>query len=186
MLVVLIGPKGSGKSFVGSLLQDRFGIKFLLVEPLWKAFFERGMSSGTTPSISEGIAEIHPVIRRALADAHHLAVETTGASEEILADLLSLVPREETLIIRINAPVELCSSRILTRSGAAHIPADEALVRKVHALSELAPVSPDIELSNIDVSADELALELTHELRKFGLRPLRSAALYLPTHRSGK
>ena len=34
-LHILIGPKGSGKTYIGSRIEQLNGIKFLRVEPLW-------------------------------------------------------------------------------------------------------------------------------------------------------
>lgn len=139
------------------------------MEPLWKAYFERCASSGIPPDIGVGIGEVHPVIRRALAEFRHVAVETTGASQPILADLLNLAPRDQTLIVRVEAPLELCLARIASRDAAAHIPADEATIRRVHALSEAVDIAPDIEISNVDVSEHVLLREVEGGLRRAGL-----------------
>ena len=34
-LCILIGPKGSGKTYIGGCIEKLTGIKFLRVEPLW-------------------------------------------------------------------------------------------------------------------------------------------------------
>jgi hypothetical protein len=169
MLLILLGPKGSGKSFIGALLEERFGIRFVPVEPLWKAYFERCASSGVTPDIGVGIGEVHPVVRRALVEFRHVAVETTGASQPILADLLNLAPSDRTLIVRVEAPLGLCVARIASRDATAHIAVDEATISQVHALSEALDVAPDLVISNVDVSADDLARELEGGLRGAGL-----------------
>lgn len=169
MLLILLGPKGSGKSFIGALLEERFGIRFLPVEPLWIAYFGRCASSGTPPDIGVGIGEVHPVVRRALTEFRHVAVETTGASQPILADLQNLAPRDQTLIVRVEAPLALCLARIASRDAAAHIPVDEAMIRRVHALSEAVDIAPDLVISNVDVSADDLAREVEAGLRRAGL-----------------
>jgi len=178
MFLILLGPKGSGKSFIGSLLEERLGIRFVAVEPLWKAYFRRCAAAGTPPDIGAGIGVVHPLICRALAEFQHLAVETTGASGPILADLLNLAPRDQTLIIRVRAPIALCLSRIASRDPAAHIPVDEATIRQAHALSEAVDIAPDLEISNVDASADALAHELELGLRRAGL--LRAARPSMP------
>jgi gluconate kinase len=169
MLLILLGPKGSGKSFIGALLEERCGIRFVRVEPLWKAYFERCASSGTPPDIGVGIGEVHPVVRRALAEFRHVAVETTGASQPILADLLDLAPSDQTLIVRVQAPLDLCVARIASRDATAHIAVDEGMIRQVHALSEAVDIAPDLVILNVDVSADDLAREVEGGLRRAGL-----------------
>jgi hypothetical protein len=39
-LYMLIGPKGSGKTYIGSRIEQLTGLKFLRVEPLWLGLAE--------------------------------------------------------------------------------------------------------------------------------------------------
>lgn len=176
MLVVLLGPKGSGKSFVGNLLNDRFGVTFLLVEPLWKLYYERCRARAVSPDVVQGIAEVHPIIRRAFAAAPHLAIETTGASEPILTDLLTIAPREQTLVIRVRAPLATCLARISARDQGAHIPVEPDTICKTHALSEMAPIAADVELDNSSATVDELVQQLATGLQRAGLKLQAGAA----------
>jgi len=93
MFVLLVGPKGSGKSHIGRILERRLGVSFFHVEPLWMSYHAECARSGRRPDIPEGIARIHPLIADALRAHEHVCVETTGASPEILDDLLSLAAR---------------------------------------------------------------------------------------------
>ncbi len=74
MLILLIGPKGSGKSHIGRILEARFGAHFFHVEPLWKAYYEECKASSREPVIAEGIAKVHPVLVRALDKHAHVCV----------------------------------------------------------------------------------------------------------------
>ena len=80
MLIVLIGPKGSGKSYIGRTIEARLGVHFFHVEPLWLEYHAECKASNREPVISEGIAKVHPVLMRALETCVHVCVETTGAS----------------------------------------------------------------------------------------------------------
>lgn len=148
MFIVLVGPKGSGKSHIGGVLERRLGVHFFHVEPLWMAWHAECAAAGREIDLDEGMARIHPRIRAAIARHAHLCVETTGASEAILRGLLALAPRASTLVVRVDAPLETCLARIAARDPTHQIPADEARVRQVHALSEAAELQADLRLDN--------------------------------------
>ena len=157
MLILLIGPKGSGKSHIGRTLEARFGVHFFHVEPLWLAYHAECKASNREPVIAEGIAKVHPVLIRALDKHVHVCVETTGASPEILAALFSLRPRKETLVARVSAPLEVCLRRVSSRDQTDQIPMEMEAVRKVHRLSESLQLRCDITLNNVALTEDEIA-----------------------------
>lgn len=156
MLVVLVGPKGSGKSYIGRTLEARLGVHFFHVEPLWLEYYARCKAAGRQPVIAEGIATVHPVLANALDKHAHVCVETTGASSEILEALLSLRPRQDIIVARVAAPLELCLDRIKSRDQTHQIPMDMDTVREVHELSESQSLSSDLTLDNVQLTEAEI------------------------------
>lgn len=156
MFILLIGPKGSGKSHIGRVLERHLGVRFFHVEPLWMAYLSECREAGRLQVITEGIALVHPEIRRALAEHGRMSVETTGASQEILDGLMSLHPREKMIVARITASVDLCLQRAETRDTTHQIPMDAETIRNVNAMSEAAWVDADLELANEDLSDEEI------------------------------
>lgn len=157
MLVVLVGPKGSGKSHIGRVLERRLGAHFFHVEPLWMAYYAECRRAGREPGIPEGVARVHPRIAEALRAHDLVCVETTGASREILDALLSLTPPAERLAVRVAAPLEVCLERIAARDPSVQIPMDPEMICKVHALSETADVPLAFTVKNTDLTDDEIA-----------------------------
>jgi len=155
--VLLVGPKGSGKSHIGRVLERRLGAHFFHVEPLWMAYYAECRRAGREPSIPEGIARVHPRIADALRAGDLVCVETTGASHEILEGLLSLAPPSERLAVRVSAPLEVCLERIAARDPSMQIPMDAATIRKVHALSETADFPSAFTVTNVGLTDDEIA-----------------------------
>ncbi len=155
MLVVLVGPKGSGKSHIGRVLARRCGVHFFHVEPLWMAYYADARAAGREPVIGEGIRRVHPAIAAALGEHAHVCVETTGASAEILADLLTLRPAAETLVVRVTAPLDRCLERIAARDPTHQIPMDVASIRRVYELGEAAAVVPTLTLDNEPALTDD-------------------------------
>ena len=156
MLIVLVGPKGSGKSHIGRTLQAKMGVHFFHVEPHWVDYNARCADAGREPSIAEGIAQIHPLIARVLDQHQDVCIETTGASSEILDALLALRPRADVLVARIAAPVDLCLERVATRDPTDMLAMEPEMVRMVHELSEALELDADIVLRNESLSADEI------------------------------
>lgn len=136
MLIILVGPKGSGKSHIGRLLEKRLGVLFFHVEPLWMDYYAECRSSGREPEISGGISRICPSIVGVLRENGNVCVETTGASKEILNALLSLEHPSRTLLVRISAPLETCLERIAKRDQTGQIPMNVESIRKVHEACE--------------------------------------------------
>ena len=171
MFILLVGPKGSGKSHIGRILEARLGVQFLHVEPLWIAYHADCKAAGRPPVIAEGIATVHPAIARALDEHAHVCVETTGASAEILNALRSLLPRSETIVARVTAPLELSLQRIAARNQDDQIPVDSQTVREVHALSEALILDADLALDNVRLSEEEIVAAFEHALASARRRP---------------
>jgi hypothetical protein len=152
MFVILVGPKGSGKSHVGRVLERKLGVLFFHVEPLWMDYYAECETAGRQPTIPQGIAKVHPRIADALRINEHVCVETTGASPEILNGLLALPHPSKTLVVRVEAPLELCLKRIAIRDQTNQIPMDVESIRKVFELSVAAPVQPEFTLDNRSLS----------------------------------
>lgn len=156
MFVLLIGPKGSGKSHIGRLLERHLGVHFFHVEPLWMAYYADCKAAGQEPEIPEGIRVVHPRIQEALATYQHVCVETTGASPEILNDLLSLAPPKDTLTVRLVVPLEVCLERVASRDQTHQIPMDVEGIKKVYHLSASAEVNPTLVIENLALSEAEI------------------------------
>jgi shikimate kinase len=174
MLILLIGPKGSGKSHIGRTLEARFGVHFFHVESLWLEYYAECKALKREPVIAEGIAKVHPALIRALDENVHVCVETTGASPEILTALLSLRPREDTIVARVSAPLEVCLRRVSSRDQTYQIPMEMEAVRKLHGLSESLQLRSDIMLNNVALTESEIAEIFESALTAGYTRPARA------------
>ena len=99
---------------------------------------------------------MHAPILDALRTHEHVCIETTGASAEILNDLLALTDRSKTLVVRVFAPLELCLERIVTRDQTYQVAMDVESIRQVYALSEVAQLQPDLTLENAQLTEAEI------------------------------
>jgi chloramphenicol 3-O-phosphotransferase len=160
MLILLVGPKGSGKSHIGRLIETHLGAPFVHVEPWWMAYHAECAAAGRKPTIAGGIEYVHPRIAAVLAAHRRIVVETTGASREILDGLLALVPEGARLVVRVRAPLEVCLARVASRDQANQIPMDADGIREVHVLSEALDIPADLELVNVGLSDEQLLAAL--------------------------
>lgn len=120
------------------------------------AYYAECRSKSQAPGIADGIRFVHPRIREALAACQHVCVETTGASAEILSDLMSLTPARDTLVVRLSAPLELCLKRVAARDQTHQIPMDIENIEKVYQLSTSAEIPAALVLENAALSDAEI------------------------------
>lgn len=133
-LLLLIGAKGSGKSFIGQLLEQALGIPFLRAEPIWKALKEDA-SVAPADYVARGI---NATVAAASDLARHAAVysfETTGAFEDMPGFIDLFRPFSRPRLIYIMARPETCLQRVRTRDRSAHIDVSDALVERINARS---------------------------------------------------
>lgn len=165
-LIVLVGPKGSGKSTLGRLLGSQPGVRYLDVEPL----FQRALAQlgGIGPGYARaGFDAVYEAILEIAEDERpdNLVFETTGTSEEAvrLLDRLASVsmpaknaedpPRRfEIRLVRVRADLEVCTRRRLGRDAAAHVPVSEERIRQMHAQTEALDWDWHLDVDN---SADD-------------------------------
>ena len=70
-VLVLVGPKGSGKTYVGALINKEPGVRFLRVEPIFLENMHNSHPTGTAPDeegYSKVIGEIDAVLSCDSAD----------------------------------------------------------------------------------------------------------------------
>lgn len=146
-VLLLVGPKGSGKTFIGSLIRDRLGVPFLRAEPI---FLENLRSSRLTGPArdAEGFARVHAEVTRWLARSPQVALESTGASDAFFPFLSALRARHRVLLISVRAPPAACLERVQTRDPAAHIDVSDDDVVAINDRATRVRLAWDLEIDN--------------------------------------
>ncbi len=146
---VLIGPKGSGKTYIGSLLEKEIGLKFLSVEKLGLANIPKSKLKGEK-LIQEGFHQEEAAIDEILKIHNAVSFESTGAHPYLHSVLARLRGKFNVKLIRIYAPLEICYERVKSRDQNAHIYVSEVLLKKINENAVRATFDWDLELDNSD------------------------------------
>ena len=146
-VVIFVGPKGSGKTHIGSLLEKELGLKFLSVEKLGIANTKKSKLTGYE-RVKESFREEEAEIDRILAQRDAMSLEATGASEYFLVVLGRLRSKYNVRLIRIVSPLETCYGRIKQRDAAAHLPVSEAMIKEINVKAARVDLEWDLTIDN--------------------------------------
>lgn len=148
-VILLVGPKGAGKSTIGRLLSRTYGCAHVEPEVLWiEHAAERGAYADDASFERAGFARVAAAVEHALAASAIVVTDTTAASERS-AELVARLARAGTVhVVRFRAREATCRARIDARDAARQLPFDAALVARAHHRSEAARLeaSTSVEL----------------------------------------
>ena len=119
-IFILIGPKGSGKSYIGKLIEKNLSIRFLRVEPLFMKI--KGNRDNIDESyIKEGFKLLESEIHHCLIKEDNVIIEQTGAADYFNQFLENLESKFIVKLIKIYSPLDMCNKRIKKRDSNRHI-----------------------------------------------------------------
>jgi predicted kinase len=128
---ILIGPKGSGKTYMGSLLESRAGIPFLRVEDVaLRVRKDRHYADGSY--VQEVFAAIEQEVRSRLETAEELIFESTGLTDAFDLMLRNLQADFSVMLIRIVTDPEKCAWRVQHRDQSLHVNVSDDHVRAIN------------------------------------------------------
>ncbi len=128
-LLVLVGPKGAGKTSIGRGLGEHPGVRFVDVERVAKRVLDQTGGVIDEHYAARAFEAIYQELCAREGDAATLVMETTGASDSANALLSKLRSRFDVVLVRILAEAALCDERMATRDQSAQIQVDSAMVR---------------------------------------------------------
>lgn len=146
---MLIGPKGSGKTHIGTLVNQRTDIVFLRVEPIWL---------GLKPD-ENGWNKVEAAIDAMFQKQDKVMIESLGIGEGFVKLHASLAEKYSIKMIRVYADLETCFSRVKTRNNAEHIPVSDDRVAEFNKIASAVTYDWDLEINNNDPASDEDIIE---------------------------
>jgi len=144
-LFMLIGPKGSGKTHIGTLVNQSTEIVFLRVEPIWLSL---------KPD-EDGWKKVEVAIDTLFQKHDKVMIESLGIGEGFSQFHASLAKKYSIKLIRVVADLETCFSRVKTRNNAEHIPVSDDRVAEFNQLASAVAFDWDLEINNNDLTPDK-------------------------------
>ncbi len=159
MIYLLIGPKGSGKSYIGQLMEKYFGIRFLRVED-WARQIKRDRSVDNKTYLKEVFAAIEAGVRKELELRCPVVFESTGLTGYFDAMLENLKRDYAVRTIAIMTDLSICLQRVRSRDQSIHINVSDAQVSEINARVFEKQIKTDFIIDNTDKQEEDLCYEL--------------------------
>lgn len=154
ILYILIGPKGAGKSFIGTLVNNHTDIHFLRVEPIWLSL-EPG---------EDGWRKVEMTIDALFQKQDKVMIESLGVGEGFRAFFAALAMKYSVRLIRIKADLATCLRRVQSRSSAEHIPVSDDKVVEYNQIAAGVTYDWDLEIDNDGPAEDADILRAIEEI----------------------
>ncbi|MGE5672425.1 MAG: AAA family ATPase [Mycobacterium leprae] len=120
-VIILVGPKGAGKSTIGDLLAKELGVRFVRVEPIFLAV--REALGPAHPDYERcGFEAVRSRLTAELASADTICFESTGASDHFRWLMTELGRIAIILPVRVVAEPAQSIDRNNNRDAANNVP----------------------------------------------------------------
>lgn len=167
-ILLLIGPKGSGKTFIGQLLQHHYQINFLRVED-WVKEFRRKPDLSSDDYLRQVFGLIEEGVRKALGENRIITFESTGLTDHFDAMIASLKKDFLVTTIGVQTDPDLCVQRVKTRDASMHLPFSESQIKAINKAATQKNMATDFQLDNSNRTVEELKLDIDQILKKLDL-----------------
>lgn len=145
VLYILIGPKGSGKTHIGSRIEQLTGIKFLMVEKIWLQLAEG----------ENGWQKVESEIDRLFTHHNQVIIESLGAGDGFSRMYESLKGKYELKLIKVDTDLDECLRRVRERDNAGHFPVSDERVREYNRIAARGNHPWDAVIDNNGPATDE-------------------------------
>lgn len=158
-IFLLIGQKGSGKSFIGTLFEKEFGIKFIRVED-WAKKIKKDRDVDNEAYLKQVFEEIEKGIRDNLTDKDKIVFESTGLTEYFDKMLENLRRDFQVITIGVIADNTICLERVKSRDQEIHINISDDQILRINEKVRERNFETDFSLINENKSEKELTTEI--------------------------
>ncbi len=161
-LIILIGLKGSGKTYIGSLIQERLGINFIRVEDIWLTIKKKRFSE---EFFSEGFRLVEQEIDNQLKYLEIITIESTGTSKYFEPFLRELGKKYNLKLIKINTSPDTCLRRIKSRDSSFHISVSDDIIEQVNREALDVDLEFDTVIENENSSDNEILMKINEMIK---------------------
>lgn len=143
-LYLLIGPKGSGKTHIGTVVNQSTDIVFLRVEPVWL-----DLKPG-----EDGWKKVEAAIDIMFQMHNKVMVESLGAGEGFGHFHAALAKKYSIKMIRVYADLETCFTRVKKRSAVEHIAVSDDKITEFNEMAAAVTYDWNLEINNNEPASD--------------------------------
>lgn len=154
ILYILIGPKGAGKTYIGSKVNKNTDIKFLRVEPIWLK-----LAPG-----ENGWERVEKEIEQEFQQHSRVMIESLGAGEGFNRMYSSLKNKYEVKLVKVYADLKECLRRVRTRDNSEHIPVSDEKVEEYNKIAASINHPWDAVIDNNTPATDEDILRVINSI----------------------
>lgn len=165
-IFLLIGQKGSGKSYIGSIMETKFGIDFIRVED-WAKNIKKERSMDDQGYLKQVFETIEDGVRSRMNLSDTIVFESTGLTGYFDRMISSLKKDFKLVTIGIKANPEICLERVFSRDSTIHIEFSETQVGFINDKVRERNFKTDFIITNQSKSESELIAELKSVLLSF-------------------
>lgn len=164
-IFLLIGQKGSGKSFVGTIFEEEFGIRFIRVEK-WAKQIKNDREIDNETYLKQVFQEIEKGIRDNLNETDRLVFESTGLTKYFDQMLQSLKRDFQVTTIGVHAESTTCLIRVKSRDQSIHVNISDDQVLMINERVRESNIKTDFTIDNESKSRKELINEISTIIRQ--------------------
>ncbi|MCD8490094.1 MAG: hypothetical protein LRZ84_26010 [Desertifilum sp.] len=163
-LLLLVGLKGSGKTWIGSVLEKHLAIQFLKIEPLFlELLCKKPVSTGIDLE-KKGFQIVLDRLNELAQNHKILCIESTGTAHTFPELLKTLQQSYHLIIVRIKAPLETCKERVLARDSSVHIPVSDTRLAEINQRALQVDLPWDLEIDNSEFQAENTIINAFQDL----------------------
>jgi shikimate kinase len=144
-LYLLVGLKGSGKSYIGALIGRSTDIHFFRVEEVWLSL----------PPGEDGWTRVEAEIDRQFETHAKVMIETLGAGPGFAAFHVSLQKKYALKYIHVRAGPDQCLERVHARDQSLHLSVSDEKVLEYNRAAAQVTLPWDLEIDNTGFGHDE-------------------------------
>ncbi len=163
-IYILIGKKGSGKSFIGMLMEKEFHVKFISVENLALQII-RKREIDDPSYINEYFQALECELRTILETNDKIVFESTGLTDNFDQMLENLRKEFSVITIGIKASDELCITRVKNRDQTIHIDVSDDQVKHINERVNNKNFAADYFLANENKTIEHLVHQMSQIIK---------------------
>lgn len=155
-LLILVGPKGSGKSHIGRELEKLFQIKYVRIESVWQELKVVRTDFLSPEYIREGRKLTLDLIRDSLKSGH-VCIEASGVGDDWDQYVSDLKKITDVLFIKIICSLKECRRRASVRDQSLQVPISDELFEDINRKAQSVELNWSAVINNGPfIAVDEL------------------------------